>query len=841
MYKYRKKGEKSSASIKNTKIVADFSSLRKPVDTSASDLYQVCKLLEKGTDEVKSILSYESNIIYECRKCLSLFRSIINLISHKRFYCTEKFNVTQKVANKHNLNSFKRTTIHMSETGQTKIEEIEENGRLLRSQVSKEVEKRTDLSSIIERLNKKIQETQCNSSSELTQEHSHLSSEDRSNENKIYLKPISTTSLAVYQTIKPEDETIDLLNEETAAKVEHFRNQQVDAISQEQIFDNQVEKSDNPIQADMSDEENKLLAYRLSSVNTLACSICNAKFSSKKTLTFHMKSLHASKRKCYSCPFCRSTFTNIWSVYRHLSKVHKKTNKQVRNLKPQIQLAVFHKNTNAEKQYRAAKKKKTCETLKNMNDNESQKDDALSHVEKSNVKRTGKASRKNIKNTSVYLQYHNNHHSKNNSNLADTSRMQDDDKPVIIEKVLFEEKMNVKDVILEDMIDGFLETSDKSSDSSCARETNLPQLDEIKETNSLTDVKVDSVENFNSSNSDKSSDIDLLQPDEKEETSQMDTKMASIANFKRLKCLKCNRKLTSLANLRRHIAIHLDWFRYRCKLCHFQSFARCDCKTHFAKHHRTVENNNANPEVMIEKIPWNEYVSSDDAITNLMNERERLNNTGGVANASSEEEKTDESVVTDVSSSNSEIRTDSNNSSDSNAPNASHESTSEEITDSHCNDSDDDKKFTTAYTTAMIENLKEYMMSHDPGKSNKNLDHSDLKQMVMEMIVGSDDSDPTSVKKSDSEKLASQANNDMFKHRISAKDTNNVSANKSKEANLRSDLRFKHQRPMRNRVRPLSDDFIYDLKEIQVKRECAFPNDSEPSARKKAKWHKLQI
>lgn len=73
-----------------------------------------------------------------------------------------------------------------------------------------------------------------------------------------------------------------------------------------------------------------------------------------------------------------------------------------------------------------------------------QKDDALSHVEKSNVKRTGKASRKNIKNTSVYLQYHNNHHSKNNSNLADTSRMQDDDKPVIIEKVLFEEKMNVK-------------------------------------------------------------------------------------------------------------------------------------------------------------------------------------------------------------------------------------------------------------------------------------------------------------------------------------------------------------------------------------------------------------
>lgn len=103
MYKCRKKKEKSSASMKDMKIVADFSSLQKPVDTSASDLYQVSKLLQNGTEEVKSILSYECNVIYECRTCGSLFRSIINLLSHKRAYCTEKFDVTQKVMNKNNL------------------------------------------------------------------------------------------------------------------------------------------------------------------------------------------------------------------------------------------------------------------------------------------------------------------------------------------------------------------------------------------------------------------------------------------------------------------------------------------------------------------------------------------------------------------------------------------------------------------------------------------------------------------------------------------------------------------------------------------------------------------
>lgn len=72
----------------------DLSSLRKPIDTSVSGLYQVSKLLENGTDEVKSILSYECDIIYECRICHSLFRSIVNLISHKREYCRDNFNIT---------------------------------------------------------------------------------------------------------------------------------------------------------------------------------------------------------------------------------------------------------------------------------------------------------------------------------------------------------------------------------------------------------------------------------------------------------------------------------------------------------------------------------------------------------------------------------------------------------------------------------------------------------------------------------------------------------------------------------------------------------------------------
>lgn len=109
--KNKKKNEKLGKiklSTKDNPVNPDLSILHKPIDTSVSDLYQVSKLLENGTDEVKSILSYECNIIYECRTCHSLFRSIINLISHKREYCRKKFDITLHRSILHNYNSVSR-------------------------------------------------------------------------------------------------------------------------------------------------------------------------------------------------------------------------------------------------------------------------------------------------------------------------------------------------------------------------------------------------------------------------------------------------------------------------------------------------------------------------------------------------------------------------------------------------------------------------------------------------------------------------------------------------------------------------------------------------------------
>lgn len=49
------------------------------------------------------------------------------------------------------------------------------------------------------------------------------------------------------------------------------------ALALEEQSENQVEKSDSPIQANMSDEENESLIFRLNNfkpINNLSCAIC---------------------------------------------------------------------------------------------------------------------------------------------------------------------------------------------------------------------------------------------------------------------------------------------------------------------------------------------------------------------------------------------------------------------------------------------------------------------------------------------------------------------------------------------------------------------------------------
>jgi len=68
----------------------DTSVLRQSIEVSKTGMKQAIHALECGSKEVVEVLLNECNLIYECKVCFNLFRSLANFISHKRTFCKNK-------------------------------------------------------------------------------------------------------------------------------------------------------------------------------------------------------------------------------------------------------------------------------------------------------------------------------------------------------------------------------------------------------------------------------------------------------------------------------------------------------------------------------------------------------------------------------------------------------------------------------------------------------------------------------------------------------------------------------------------------------------------------------
>jgi hypothetical protein len=69
----------------------DLSVLTPPVVTSLTGMRQALHALEAGTPAVKAVLLNEVNLVYECRVCFNMFRSLANLVSHKARFCRQRY------------------------------------------------------------------------------------------------------------------------------------------------------------------------------------------------------------------------------------------------------------------------------------------------------------------------------------------------------------------------------------------------------------------------------------------------------------------------------------------------------------------------------------------------------------------------------------------------------------------------------------------------------------------------------------------------------------------------------------------------------------------------------
>lgn len=86
--------ENTNTSSTSTSNCFDLSLLRKPILTSVTGFQEAKKAYDNGSEEIRKLLANECDLIYECKVCRNIFRSLANFISHKRVYCQATFNTS---------------------------------------------------------------------------------------------------------------------------------------------------------------------------------------------------------------------------------------------------------------------------------------------------------------------------------------------------------------------------------------------------------------------------------------------------------------------------------------------------------------------------------------------------------------------------------------------------------------------------------------------------------------------------------------------------------------------------------------------------------------------------
>ncbi|XP_017788542.1 PREDICTED: zinc finger protein 800 [Habropoda laboriosa] len=777
-----------------TPINPDLSQLRPPIDISVSTLYRVCKVLENGSDEVRSILAYECDLVYECRICKSLFRSLMNFISHKRIYCKEKFDITFARNSSNDYDIISSSKLNSPKT-EKMFQDTCGNDRILRSQVSK-TEQKKDLTAVVSMLQKKqIENLQTNAE-------------------RLYLETMHSNSSAVYQTI---ESIVSTQNHRDLMKAQVM---ELNNISEQTAVLGPNGQLVQPSQELISNTVTQICDNEGSAIheNDLVCSICTflliKNFIFKKTLAVHTKTLHTSHRLCYPCPCCSSTFANTWSVYRHLFKVHRKSNEQVRKLRSQIQEKAFIKDTTVAEDLQKEDANKILMSSE-LCINETQ--EWMDHLESdTELQRCGGCGKRFDRKAalSAHSQYCQRRVAacesttkvkKINKVLSDcTSNENSNETSIRVEAVASLSKADwdmleggesipqneSNTTVITALTNGVQENVEKDNLSSVSDTSDPVQIVYTSINKHKTTIgskkrkNKDSTKRLNNNaevNIDGDAEIEKI-----DHVLLMEKKVASIVNFQKLQCLPCKRKFTSVNNLRRHAAIHIGWNRYQCKLCDYKCFVKCDCVAHCNKMHN-AQNNRVIIEGMINQISDDQYMYDQNIMLNITNLEEEVDSPEIVEVRISPEHIEPEVQIEEKSMNEEKTKIVQPNS--------------------------------VASTQQMVhvnEETQENLDDGIKGQHTLGLD-PDLRKMVMEVIFGSSEVNSTKqvevgesiLSENSNSKLQNKEDIDIHSRGFDLKVSDTASVQDGS----------KPQRPIRNKIKPLNKDFIYDLKDVTLRKD----------------------
>lgn len=180
--------------------------------------------------QIRNLLSNECDLIYECKACRNIFRSLANFISHKRIYCRANFSTTQHFHFSNDASGVDRdvaTIVQAEQDFTAKIKTVMPSGK----------SPTKDLTSVIERLLRRehaVRPVANHQDAVNSVQPSEIATVPKTNEMVVLqFDKVKTSECAVFQTVRTEsavqpDEIITPTANSISAEVNEMHNLQAD-------------------------------------------------------------------------------------------------------------------------------------------------------------------------------------------------------------------------------------------------------------------------------------------------------------------------------------------------------------------------------------------------------------------------------------------------------------------------------------------------------------------------------------------------------------------------------------------------------------------------------------
>lgn len=506
----------------------DLSLLRKSLQARGKTIDQLVNCIYYGTTEVRQYILNESDVIIECKACRNLFRALPNFVAHKRIYC---------------IDSHLKVTIPLLKDPEEVIsvnpEPPDDAQKFVEESISlakKNLQHGRDMSADVElngdsdNSNTVVSETQfyeriCNK----------LEKQKPDPTVGVRFEPLEGTDVAV--RVVP------------VAK-EHVSQQNGITIVQKRKAGSIPMKIQT---APKMDIQTKREIKMKADFKHLRCLECNRTMSSRRYLIEHILNLHSDKRRYYSCPYCKVTFRYFHCVVRHLRRVHECSKDVIDNMREKLRNSSWIENSPVKPTNKVAQSSSSSQQAKIEKVNKVSPKNKHEHhgkVPKLKVKLFGHK---------TTLSKSSNAHSSSNNNSSRSTVSKNLNKNgghnsnTINVSALVEPIPNLA-IIKQEVL------SDEDSQSS---------------TKSTKD----------SSNAQKDSDVKDMTGKHRPPSLAQKKRMAILMDKKNLTCLQCHRGFSRMSGLVRHVAHHLGWKRFKCRLCMYSGYDRYVCKSHIERNH----------------------------------------------------------------------------------------------------------------------------------------------------------------------------------------------------------------------------------------------------------------